>query len=92
MQHLTAQLIADDLAHLEPQILERRLGDLIRRYVRQCSAELAESVIRHIEALYLHPDIYRDPERHCAYRRFAHHWRLLNAQHGARSGANAAIA
>ena len=84
MQHLLAQLSADDLARLEPRVLEGRLGDLIRRYVHQRSADLADAVIRHIEALYLHPDLCKDPDRQCAYRRFACHWRCLAAQCGAR--------
>lgn len=71
-----------DLSRLAPGTLEVRLGDLIRRYVRGRSAELAQSVVRHIEALYLHPEL-RDPALFCAYRRLATHWRWLAAQHGA---------
>jgi hypothetical protein len=69
-----------DLSHLEPQTLEVRLGDLIRRYVRGRSAELAQSVVGHIEALIQHPEV-RDPALFCAYRRLATHWRWLAAQH-----------
>ena len=46
---------------------------------------LADTVIRHIEALYLHPDLFKDPDRQGAYRRFACHWRCLAAQ--SRAGA-----
>lgn len=84
MQHLLAQLSADDLARLDPPILERRLGDLIRNYVHQRSAELADTVIRHLEALYLHPSLCQDPNRQCAYRLLARHWRCIAAQGGAR--------
>ncbi len=90
MQHLIAELSADDLARLEPGALEVRLGDLIRRYAHQRSVELADTVIRHIEALYLHPEVCKDPEQHCAYRRFARHWRCLAAQYGTRRDANTA--
>lgn len=72
-----------DLAHLEPEALERRLGDLIRRYAHGRSAELARSVTRHLEALIRHPQV-RDPALFCAYRRLATHWRWLAAQHGGR--------
>ena len=82
MQQLIEQLAVDDLARLEPRILEQRLGNLVRRYVRHCSGDLAKAVVRHLEALYLHPLICRNPEQCCAYRRFASHWRLLAAQHG----------
>jgi hypothetical protein len=65
------------LSGLAPEDLELHLGELIRRYVRHRSAELAERVVESIEALYLHPDLGTDPERFCAYRRLAWHWRWL---------------
>ncbi len=70
-----------DLSLLEPEALEGRLRDLIRGYVRTRSAGLAQSVVRHIEALCSHPDL-RDPTLFCAYRRLATHWRWLAAQQG----------
>jgi len=81
MQPLIALLATDDLVRLDRPVLESRLGDLIRRYVREASAEQAESVVRHIDALYLHPDVCRDPEEQCAYRRFARHWRCIAGRH-----------
>lgn len=71
---------SQDLSQLDPQALEYRLGDLIRRYVRGRSAVLAHSVVNHIEALIRHPQV-RDPTLFCAYRRLATHWRWLAAQH-----------
>lgn len=70
-----------DLSLLAPETLEGRLRDLIRGYVRARSAELAQSVVGHIEALCRHPEL-RDPALFCAYRRLATHWRWLAAQHG----------
>ena len=71
-----------DLSLLAPEALEGRLGDLIRRYVRARSAELAQSVVRHVEALCCHPEL-RDPALFCVYRQLATHWRWLAAQYGA---------
>jgi hypothetical protein len=56
---------SDDLSQLDKQVLEHRLGDLIRRYVRGRSTVLAYSVVRHIEALIRHPDV-RDPALFCS--------------------------
>lgn len=89
MQHLHAMLSADDLAHLEADVLRARLGELIRGYARQGTAELAESVVDHIEALYLHPCYCREPEEQCAFRRLARHWRLLAARRGVQRSAAA---
>ncbi|CRI66501.1 hypothetical protein THIOKS12890004 [Thiocapsa sp. KS1] len=66
-----------DLSRLKPEDLELHLGELIRRYVRHRSADLAERVVESIEALYLHPDLKHDAERFCAYRRLGRHWRWL---------------
>lgn len=60
--------------------LEHRLGDLIRRYVHQRSQELAQSVVRHLDALCLHPDYDGDSAQRCAYRRLARHWRWLSQE------------
>ncbi len=69
-----------DLTLLEPATLEGRLRDLIRGYVRQRSAELAQAVVEHLDALCLHTD-FHDPSLFCAYRRLACHWRWLAQQH-----------
>jgi hypothetical protein len=69
-----------DLILLDPPVLEGRLRDLIRGYVRQRSAELAQAVVEHLDALCLHSDLH-DPSLFCAYRRLARHWRWLAQQH-----------
>lgn len=70
-----ADCVPDGLAS---QAIEERLGDLIRRYVQQRSWGLARAVVRHLEALCLHPDYDGDPIQRCAYRRLAQHWRWLS--------------
>ena len=72
--------VNNDLSRLDQRSLEHRVGDLIRRYVRDRSAVLALSVVRHIEALIRHPDV-RDPALLCAYRRLATHWRWLATEY-----------
>lgn len=62
---------------LTPQELEIRLGQLIRGYLNQRSAVLADAVVQHIEILCAHPDYIGCWEERCAYRRLAWHWRGL---------------
>jgi hypothetical protein len=69
-----------ELSRLRPEDLELHLGELIRHYVRHRSSDLAERVVQSIEALYQHPDLGADPDRFCAYRRLARHWRWLAHQ------------
>jgi len=59
--------------------IESRLAELIRRSARGCPPELAQTVLRHIEALCRHPEL-RDPDQFCAYRRLARHWRWIAAR------------
>ncbi len=92
MQQLIEQLKAADLERLEPSALELRLGELIRSYTRECSLDLADSVVRHLEALYLHPQVAVNRDRQCALRRFACHWRWLADQHRRGVGHNALAA
>lgn len=77
MHALDIRLMTDDLARLDASELRARLANLIRRYSRQGSAELAERVLLHIEAVCLHPGLCPDADQLCAYRRLARHWRLL---------------
>lgn len=77
MHALDTRLMTDDLARLDASELRTRLANLIRRYSRQGSAELAERVLLHIEAVCLHPGLCPDADQLCAYRRLARHWRLL---------------
>jgi hypothetical protein len=67
-----------DLSALASETLEHRVGKLIRRYVQRRSQNLARAVVRHLEALCLHPDYAGDPAQRCAYRRLAQHWRWLS--------------
>ena len=67
-----------DLEGLASQAIKDRLGDLIRRYVRARSGNLARAVVRHLEALCQHSDLDDDPTQRCAYRRLAQHWRWLS--------------
>ncbi|ADC61505.1 hypothetical protein [Allochromatium vinosum] len=86
MQHLDVRPSADSLVHLGSDVLRDRLSDLIRRYAHQATADLAEAVVAHIDALYLRPDFRLDPAEQCAYRRFARHWHWLAARHGQGAG------
>lgn len=71
-----------DQSPLAANALRVRLGVLMGRYLREGSAELARSVVAHLEALCQDPEL-RDADLFCAYRRLARHWRWLSAQHGA---------
>lgn len=78
---LDIQLLADDLpAHLTPDALRLRLAELIRRYVQAPSAQLAETVVKHVQALYLHPAMRYAADQQAALRRLACHWRCLAAR------------
>lgn len=92
MKKLIDELKASDLDRLEPSTLELRLGELIRLYTRECTLDLAESVVRHLEALYLHPQIAGNDLQQCALRRFACHWRWLAEQHRRGNGHHALAA
>lgn len=66
--------------HMAPEAIEQRLADLIRAYVHRRSAELARCVVRHCEALLLHPALRNQPDRLDGLCCLARHWRLLAAQ------------
>ena len=65
------------LAELPPDAIKQRLGDLIRRHVRERSPTIALSVVRHIEALCAHPEFDGDSTDRCGYLRLRAHWRWL---------------
>lgn len=65
--------------HLPPEQLKARLADLIRASVNQGAAAVAETVVRHFQALSLHPQLGADPDERAAYCRGARHWRGLAA-------------
>lgn len=73
----TSSSIEPELYALASQTLEHRLAGLIRRYVQRRSQGLAQAVVRHLDALCLHPDYDGDPAQRCAYRRLVRHWRWL---------------
>jgi hypothetical protein len=65
------------LYRLDPEIIQRRLGVLMRTYVHTRSVTVARVVVRHLEGLCAHPHFQADSEERCAYRRLAREWRLL---------------
>lgn len=67
-----------NLDGLSSQALKDHLAALIRSYVRQRSRDLADAVVRYLEALWQHPDYDGDPVQRCAYHRLAKHWRWLS--------------
>lgn len=83
-ESLDIQSVADEVpSHLPTETLRRRLGELIDRYASERSSRLAETVVHHIEALYLRSDVLFDPDHQAACRRLACHWRRLASQAGA---------
>jgi len=75
--------------HLPPEQLKARLAGLIRASVNQGAAAVAETVVRHFQALSLHPQLAADLDERAAYCRGAHHWRGLAAL-GGRSASHCA--
>jgi hypothetical protein len=65
--------------HLPPELLKARLAELIRAAVSQGATAVAETVVRHFQALYLHPELVADGDERAAYCRGARHWRGLAA-------------
>lgn len=74
------RLARADLAALDPPVIQRRIGRLMRAYLRTRSADLARSIVRHLEALCGHPRLDAGHEERCVYRRLTRHWRLLAEQ------------
>lgn len=85
------EVLTDDIPNdLALDALKKDLGDLIRRYVRDGrSAALASRVVRHCQALYLHPALRDQPDEQDAFRDLAVHWRRLGAQLGTDKGPSA---
>jgi hypothetical protein len=78
--------------HLSVDALKARLRALVRRYVDARSPQLAQAVVHHSQALYLHPALRDEPEQLVAFCRLARHWRLLAAQCGSLHDGSTAIA
>lgn len=70
------------LDQLQPHAIEHRLGHLLRHYLRTRSPELAVSIVRHIEALCVHPDLAGATNNRCAYLHLKAHWRCLVESEG----------
>lgn len=62
--------------------LERRVGNLIRAYLKKRCPVTAQSVVRNLEWLLRHPDARSDSTQGFAYLRLRHHWRMLAAIDG----------
>jgi len=84
-------LVLDSLPlHLPPELLKARLAGLIRASLSCGAAAVAETVVRHFQALSLHPQLAANLDERAAYCRGARHWRGLAvigescASHGAR--------
>ncbi|MFP4063308.1 MAG: hypothetical protein ACLFNA_10880 [Halochromatium sp.] len=65
--------------HLPPEQLKARLAGLIRASAKQGAAAVAETVVRHFQALSLHPQLAAELDERAAYCRGARHWRGLAA-------------
>ncbi len=63
--------------HLPPELIKARLADLVRASVSQGAAAVAETVVRHFQALSLHPQLAANLDERAAYCRGARHWRGL---------------
>lgn len=74
------------LLDLPPELLKARLAGLIRASVKQGAAAVAEAVVRHFQALSLHPQLAADLDQRAAYCRGARHWLGLAAIGEAGSG------
>ena len=62
--------------------LERRVGNLIRAYIKKRCPRTAQSVVRHLDWLLRHPDACCDSAQNFAYLRLRRHWRMLAAIDG----------
>ncbi len=73
---IAARLIPS-LADLAPEMIQKRIGALMCRYVRVRSPLTASVVARYLEALCRHPGFFPPEEERCIYRRLAREWRCL---------------
>ncbi len=64
-------------AGVSTDMIEQRLGKLIRHYVQTRSPAIASSVVRHIEMLCTHPGFEGGSSELCSYLRLKTHWRWL---------------
>ncbi|MFC1364955.1 MAG: hypothetical protein G8D61_15020 [gamma proteobacterium symbiont of Ctena orbiculata] len=62
---------------MDPEFLTSRIGFLVWRYQLTRSKRMACSIVRHIEALCLHPELDGSALSRCGYQRSLRHWRML---------------
>ena len=60
-----------------PEQIAATLGLLMRWYLRRRSTAIARAVVKHIDALLVHPDFNAHPDERCVYRRLAMQWRYV---------------
>ena len=75
------------LDKLSPHDIEKRLGRLIRHYLRTRSPAIASLVVHHIETLCAHPGFAGGMGDRCVYLRLRAQWRWLANVEPARQGA-----
>ncbi len=73
----TASTSSIALEDQSPEAIRQRLATLIGRYAQTRSPKLAGSIVRHIEAICMHPRFDGDGEDLCGYLRLKAHWRWL---------------
>ncbi|MEY6433788.1 ATP dependent RNA helicase [Thioalkalicoccus limnaeus] len=78
--HRLAPPTRSDLDQLDPEILQRELGTLMRRYLGSRSAPMARAVAGHLEALCCHPEFFGSNDERCVYLRLVRQWRWLADQ------------
>ena len=66
-----------ELERLEPALIQRRIGLLIRCYARRRSPTVARLVVRYLDGLCAHPRWRCGADERCDFRRLARRWRLL---------------
>lgn len=75
-----AALDEDLPTHLSPDVIKQRIRSLVRRYVHRRSPQIARAIVRHGEALCLHPALHDEPDQLAAFCRLTRHWRMLAVQ------------
>ena len=73
----TVSISSIALENQSPDAIRQRLAGLIARYAQTRSPKLAGSIVRHIEAICMHPRFDGDGEDLCDYLRLKTHWRWL---------------
>jgi len=61
----------------KPEQIEKRIGMLIRLYLKANNPVIAEAVVEHINAILIFPGFIVDIKQRCAFRRLATHWHCI---------------